>query len=128
MTRTTDFESYRLSGDVSISDLTPVELSTADALPETGTATATGPWVRCNSGPGAVHVELSDTTTPTATVVVECSNTRTSKGPVIIDTLALTAAGQGQGSVTFSGYVWVRIRVTAISGTSAKVTATYARS
>lgn len=123
MSRATDFETFKSLGDVYLQDMTPTPLTTADAAPETGTPTAVGRWVKNPGKPGTVHVELSDTTAPSATVVVEYSNTQTLKGPVVRDTLTLNAAGQGQMSDLFTGACWVRVRVTAITGTNASVTA-----
>lgn len=129
MSRATDFAAYEahykgLPEATCLQDMTPTPLTTSDAAPETGTVTATGPWVRNPGRPGTVHVELSNTTTPTATVVVEYSNTQTGKGAVVRDTLVLDAAGEGQMSDLFTGSLWVRVRCTAISGSSASVTAT----
>ena len=99
-------------------------LTTVDATPSSTTSTGTGPWVKNPGKPGTVHAEISDTTNPTATVVVEYSNTLLPKGPVIEDTLTFTTAGQGRGSTLFNGYQYVRIRCTAISGSGAYVLAT----
>ena len=105
-------------------DMSPIPLTTADAAPETGTATAAGPWIKNLGTPGGIQVVLSNTTTPTATVQVEYSNFNSSaqKGVILNDVLSLTAAGQGAGSILLNGYLYVRIRVTAISGTGAYVT------
>lgn len=126
MSRLTDFNAFLALGgnDLQLKDMTPTPLTTSDALPSTGTITATGKWVRNPGKAGGIHVEISDTTTPTATVVVEYSNTQSAKGPFITDTLSFTAAGEGQGVPCFNGFQWVRVRVTAISGASAAITAT----
>lgn len=128
MSRATDFASYLQNGDVSLTDLTPIELSTVGLITD-APGTGVGPWVRVGASgkPCCVHAELSDTTTPTATVLVEGSNTRSSKGAALIDTLLLSGAGAGATSVGFSGVVWVRTRLAAISGASAYATATLAR-
>lgn len=130
MSRSDDFATYLsnmkgLPPVAQLQDMTPIPLTTSDASPATGTSTATGPWIKNRGTAGWVHVELSDTTSPTATVVVEGSNTQSGKGPVILDTLPLSVAGQGASLVTLMGAVWIRVRVTAISGTNASVTATY---
>lgn len=130
MSRSDDFSTYLsnmkgLPPVAQLQDMTPIPLTTSDASPATGTSTATGPWIKNRGTAGWVHVELSDTTSPTATVVVEGSNTQSGKGPAILKTFSLTAAGQGVGLITMVGAVWIRVRVTAISGSSASVTATY---
>jgi hypothetical protein len=122
MSRLTDFKGYQAlgGGNMPLQDMTPTPLTVANLVEGEGA----GSWVRNPGRAGGVHVELSDTTAPSATVVIEYTNTRTAKGSFITDTLTLTVAGEGQGVPCFNGFQWVRVRVTAISGDSASVTAT----
>lgn len=129
MSRSSDFAQYvanyhGMPPVDALQDMTPTRLSTSDASPATGTVTATGPWIRNCGKIGTIHAEISDTVNPTATLVVEYSNTQTAKGPEVKDTLAFDTAGQGKGSDLLTGWLFVRVRCTAIAGAGAYVTAT----
>lgn len=106
---------------MTLQDMTPTPLTAADTTLDSGV----GPWVRNPGKAGGVHVELSDTPASSASVVVEYSNTQSPKGAFAdVQTCDLNSAGQGWGLSLLNGFIWVRVRVTAISGAGANVTAT----
>lgn len=122
MSRASDFLNYRSLGDgnLPLRDLTPVPLTAADTTLNSGV----GPWVRNPGRTGGIHIELSDSVSPTATAVVEYSNTQTAKGAITGDPVVLSGAGAGAGVPCFNGFLWCRVRLTDITGASAFVTAT----
>lgn len=117
MSRSDDVRAMRAEagGIAALTDLTPIPL----------TATGPGEWVRCTGRAGFIHVELSDSTTPAATVKVEASNSKDTTSAVTIAELdSISGAKAGCGCVLFAGPLWVRLNVTAISGAGASVTGT----
>lgn len=87
------------------------------------TTTATSGWVHINSFAAVVQAWLADTTTPAATLIIEGSNEDTPTHPVALATVELSGALNANGYSTAAGYYWLRVRISAISGTSAAVTA-----
>lgn len=119
MTRATDVQAMQLGGDVSVVDLTPTPLTAAGQV---------GDWVRLSGRPAFLQVEISNTTTPVAQVVFEVSNDRVARTAKVWFTYDLTGSAPSNGDTTFSGAVWGRLRCVSISGVSAAVTGTLARS
>jgi hypothetical protein len=109
-----------------VMNMTPTGITTA--------VPTAGPWTRCGSPTATIQAYINGTGAVTATVVVEVSN-----GPddvnnpaivpvankTLIATLALTGTTSDSIGTTLGNqsWRWVRIRVTAISGTGATVTA-----
>lgn len=98
-----------------------------DLTPEPLTATnLVGPWVLALGRPGFVEVQLSNTTTPEAVVVLEASNMELSNGKQIWGEETLMGASDVAGDIVFAGPVKVRLRVVSITGTNAAVNGTIA--
>jgi hypothetical protein len=122
MARSDDVKAIRekMGSNCSLIDLTPTPL----------TATGPGEWVRYEGKtPGFAQAFLSDTTTPTATVQIECTNDPLDLiGCLMAPVDAMSGAKATAGATTFSGPIWVRINVLAISGSGASVTGLLSRS
>jgi len=88
-------------------------------------ATTTG-----NSGALHLHKDwvtiqtwLSNTTTPAATVILEGTNEDTPANYTPIYTFSLSGAAAVLGRTVFANYYWLRVRISAISGTNATCSA-----
>ena len=84
------------------------------------------------TGSGALHLHkdwvtiqtwLSNTTTPAATVILEGTNEDTPANFVPIYTLSLSGAAAAIGRNVFANYYWLRVRISAITGTNATCSA-----
>jgi len=86
------------------------------------TTTATGSALHLKGKSRVFQATLSNTTTPTATVVVEGSIDSDATTWVTLGTITLSGALDSDGFGSEAPWPYVRGRVTAISGTSAAVT------
>lgn len=120
MTRSDDVKGWNAErakvGVSRIQDMTPTPL----------TAPGFGPWIPCTGKVGNVHLELSDTTTPEATVIVQTSNTKKEGSAVTVFMTTLTGSGAGDSFVPLTGAAWIRVGVPFISGVNAAVSSTLA--
>lgn len=103
-----------------------IRQSGAITLLGAATTTATGAWTKCH-GPSQSYQSVANGTSGaySATVVIEASNDGTNALVTPIATItasgtATTAASDGF-TTGQAPWVWVRARVTAISGTGANV-------
>lgn len=87
------------------------------------TTTATSGWVHINSFAAVVQAWLANTTTPAATLIIEGSNEDVPTHPVAMATVELSGALNAKGYAFSTGFYWVRVRISAISGVAAAVTA-----
>ena len=87
------------------------------------TTTVSSGWVHINAFAACIQAWLADTTTPAATLIIEGSNEDVPTHPVALATVELSGALNTNGYSTAAGYYWLRVRISAISGTSAAVTA-----
>ena len=85
--------------------------------------TGSSQWMNVNRGIVNIQAWLSNTTTPAATLIVEGSNEETPTNAVTIYTLSISGAAAALGRSFWSGYYWVRVRCSAITGTNATVSA-----
>ena len=88
------------------------------------TTTTTGDSVAVRRNVKSYQATLSDSVSPTATVVVEVSNDKVAW--ITLATLTLSGALDTDGTTTSTAWVHTRGRVTAITGTLATVTLTVA--
>lgn len=95
----------------------------APSAAETFTATGTGAWQAINRVYKSVSANLSNTTTPAATIEIHCTNdpTETPSASSLVATLTMSGAVDTAKMQITNAFVYICAKCTAISGTSATV-------